>query len=145
MIPSWSERIEPDFQTTLSIRTVALRPLLDIRGLSRTHTCPWQLNTMGFNAGLPGFLLCQPGWLDRSVAHWLVGLLAGWLTPGISIQVMPYCAHPVQHKGLIRDAKQQARVFTELKRTTALDEPAPLQTWCLSVPVFARLLCHEME
>lgn len=49
----------------------------------------------------------------------------------------------MQHKGLIKDARQQARVFTEL--SAMLDKPAPLQTQCLSVPVFACLLCHEMD
>jgi len=61
----------------------------------------------------------------------------------ISIQVTPYCAHLVRHKGLIRDARQQARVFTKL--SAILDKPASLQTECLSVLVFACLLRHEME
>lgn len=43
---------------------------------------PGNFTPCGFNAGLPGFLLCQPGWPDGSVAHWLVGLLAGWLALG---------------------------------------------------------------
>lgn len=93
--------IETDFQTALSNRAVALRPLLDIRGLSRTHTCPWQLYTMGFNAGLPGFLLCQPGWLDRSVSHWLVGWFAGWLVSsgGSAFRSCPIVPIPYRTKG----------------------------------------------
>lgn len=71
--------METYFQAALSNRAVAVRPLLDIRGLSRTHMCCRQLHVMGFNVQLPEFLLFLPGWLDRSVAYGLVGLLASYL------------------------------------------------------------------
>lgn len=61
----------------------------------------------------------------------------------ISMQVTALCARLVQNKGLIWDARQQARAFTEL--SAIQDKPAMLQTQCLYVPVFACLLCHEME
>lgn len=77
------------------------------------------------------------------MAHELVGLLADWLALVISIQVTPCSTHPVQHKGLIRDAMQQAWVFSE--HSAKQDKPAPQQTGCLNVPVFACVLCHEME
>lgn len=136
--------METDFQTAPSKRAVARRPFCwTSEVLSRTHSCPWQLYTMRFNAGLPGFLLCQPGgWLDRSVARWLVGSLADWSALWDQHSGR---AHPAPHKRLIRDARQQARAFTELMHTAVLDGPAPLQTPSLSVAVFAWLLCLEME
>ena len=104
--------IETDFQTALSNRAVALRPLLDIRGLSRSHTCPWQLFTIQlWAARIPSLSARLAGQKCGS----LVGWSADWLALEISIQVMPYCARGVQDKGLIRDAKRQAWVFHRAK------------------------------
>lgn len=71
--------MEEDIQTVLLKWVVALRPELDMRRLSKSHKCPWQLQPQGSNAALPGFLLCQPGWLDRLEYCSLVGWFPDWL------------------------------------------------------------------
>lgn len=86
-------------------------------------------------------------WFSGSPLCWLVGRVAVRFSLRfalvISMQVTPLCARLVRNKGLIWDARQQARAFSEL--SAIQDKPAALQTECLYVPVFACLLCHEME
>lgn len=123
-----------------------LGPLLNMGALSRA-ICTLVTQHYGTHCRPARFPFCQPGWLERSVAYRLVGWYS-WLVTSkdqhsAHVQPLPFCF--LQHKGLISDARQQARAFRHLKHTAATDELSLHQTQRLSVPVFACPLCHETD
>lgn len=83
---------------------------------------------------------------------WLTGWLVGWFAGSLLSSGDRYSGHALlclsrggQRADQGCEAAARLGVFTELKHSAEPDELTLLQTRCLSVPVFACLLCHEME
>lgn len=84
---------------------------------------------------------CRSGWPKRSVIHWLVGCFAGCLSSGdqhsVHTLLWPSCTAQKGWSGML--GSRHGHSVSSLQYWTSLLHSR------LSVPVFACVLCHEME